>query len=235
MKIKEIYEIYLDKYPNKLKIIKKWIFWILLEEEAFFMSKFFNLKLTSLDKNTIKVWFPDSSKNKWLEVFNKNNIWYVLFDKNDVEFISEWWFCYSNIFKINLEDFLFTKDRILWLKKLDLEVNNEKNFLLQIKMEELYSLSLEFLIRLPKKQRYYFREKIEKIFIETLEFIYKYKYNLWDRKEIIEKIFSNSIILREFFRLLYNLRIILNDNIYIDIWDRFLEILKICKSIKQKN
>lgn len=66
MKIKEIYEKLLTEYPNKLKIFKKWIFWILLEEEAFFISKYFSFKITVLDKNTIKIWFPDRSKQKCL-------------------------------------------------------------------------------------------------------------------------------------------------------------------------
>jgi hypothetical protein len=63
MKIKEIYEKLLKDYPNKIKIFKKWIFWIILEEEAFFMAKYFSFKITSLDKETIKIWFPESSKN----------------------------------------------------------------------------------------------------------------------------------------------------------------------------
>ena len=30
------------------------------------MSKYFNMKLTTLDKETIKIGFPDQVKEKWL-------------------------------------------------------------------------------------------------------------------------------------------------------------------------
>ena len=68
MKIIQIYEFLWKKYQNKLRIIKKWIFWVILNEEAFFISKIFHFKLTKLDKETIKIWFPDWSKDKWIEV-----------------------------------------------------------------------------------------------------------------------------------------------------------------------
>ncbi len=238
MKIKEIYEKLLTDYPNKLKIFKKWIFWILLEEEAFFMWKFFNFKITQLDKETIKIWFPDWSKNKWLKILDEKNIWYILVEKKwdnyQINHISKWK-CYNDFFSINLEDFLLTKERILGLNKIWLEDKNEKNFLLQIKIEELYMILSELLIKLPKKQRYFFREKLEKIFLDNLELIYKYKYDLDDRKILIQKIFSYSLILREFCRMLYNNSIIKNDNVYLDLWDRWIEVLKICKSIKNKS
>ncbi|MDD5770415.1 MAG: hypothetical protein PHE25_05595 [Candidatus Gracilibacteria bacterium] len=188
MKIKEFYENMHCKYPNKLKIFKKGIFWILLEEEAFFMSKYFNFKITSLDKSTIKIGFPNSSKSKWLKTLNDKDIGYILIEKpKDEDFkilqitIGDY---YSSIFSINLEDFLLTKDRILGLKKFDLEDKNEKNFLLQIKIEELYLLMSQLFIKLPKKERFYFRDKIERIFLDTLEILYKYKYNLDDRKNL---------------------------------------------------
>ena len=237
MKIKDIYINLQEKYKWKLKIFKKWIFWIILEEEAFFMSKVFHFKITSLDKNTIKIWFPDQSKNKWLKVLDEKNISYVLIEKNldDFQVIHiKNWNPYPDIFKVDLEDFELTKQRVLWLKKLDLEDKNEKNFLLQNKIEDLYIILSKLLIKLPKKERFYFRDKLEKIFLDTLELVYRYKYNLWDRSSLIELIFSNSIILREYCRMLYNLSIINNDNIYLDIWEKWVEILKICKWIKNR-
>ena len=139
MKIKDIYINLQEKYKWKLKIFKKWIFWIILEEEAFFMSKVFHFKITSLDKNTIKIWFPDQSKNKWLKVLDEKNISYVLIEKNldDFQVIHiKNWNPYPDIFKVDLEDFELTKQRVLWLKKLDLEDKNEKNFLLQNKLKD---------------------------------------------------------------------------------------------------
>lgn len=235
MKISEYYNKIADK--QELKIFKKWIFWILLNEEAFFMAKHFNMKITKLDKENIKIWFPDSSKNKWLEILKNKNIWYILIERENDNFIEKQvnkWNHFSSIFKINIEDYLLTRDRILNLNKLNLEDKNEKNFLLKEKLEDIYMISSGLLMRLPKKERYYFREKFERLFMDLLEYVYKYMYNLEDRKVIIEKIFSVSIILREYFRFFYKIWVIKNDNVFIDLWDRWLEILKICKGIRNK-
>jgi len=239
MKIKDFYQDNILKYPNKLKIFKKWIFWILLEEEAFFMSKYFSFKMTSLDKNTIKIWFPDSSKNKYLWLLDEKNIWYVLIDKKEdnfiVNFCSDWKKYYNSFYNINLEDFSLTKQRILWLNKIWFEEKNEKNFLLKDKIEDIYIIVVDLLLKLPKKERYFFREKIERLFLDLFEQVYNYMYNIWDRKNLIESIFNKSIILREFFRLLYKIWKIKNDNIYLNLWDKWIEVLKICKWIKEKN
>jgi len=201
------------------------------------MAKHFNMKITKLDKENIKIWFPDSSKNKWLEILKNKNIWYILIERENDNFIEKQvnkWNHFSSIFKINIEDYLLTRDRILNLNKLNLEDKNEKNFLLKEKLEDIYMISSGLLMRLPKKERYYFREKFERLFMDLLEYVYKYMYNLEDRKVIIEKIFSVSIILREYFRFFYKIWVIKNDNVFIDLWDRWLEILKICKGIRNK-
>jgi hypothetical protein len=46
----------------------------LLDEEAFFMSKYFNMKLTKLDKETIKVGFPDQNKEKWFSILENKDL-----------------------------------------------------------------------------------------------------------------------------------------------------------------
>lgn len=238
MKIKDFISSLKWDYDFKLKIVKKWIFWILINEDAFFMSKIFSLKITILDKETIKVWFPDWSKNKWLSIFREKNISYIMYEKNEWFYIEVWKYIakdYTEIFLLNLEDYKLTKDRILWLNKVWIETKNEKNFLLKDKLEDIYIIISSLLMKLPKKERYYFREKVEKIFMNLFEDVYKYMYNLWDRSILIENIFSKTLILREFFRLLYKIWIIKNDNVFIDLGERWLEILKICKWIKNKN
>lgn len=237
MKAKEFIASLSDKYNNKLKIIKKWIFRIMINEDAFFIHKNFNFKLTILDKNNIQVWFPESSKEKWLKIFQEKNIAYFVFQKIDksyetLEFFN--WKEYTNLFNFDIEDYTFTRERILWLKKLWLEEKNESNFLLKDKLEDIYVLFIELIMKLPKKDRYFLREKIERLFLNLFEDVYSYMYNLGDRKEELQNIFKNSMLLREYFRLLYKIWKIKNENVYLDIWDRWIEVLKICKWIKSK-
>jgi len=74
------------------------------------------------------------------------------------------WKSYSNLYRIDLEDYKFTKERILWLKKIWIEDKNEKIFLLKDKLENIYIILLDLLMKLPKKERYFLREKINKIY-----------------------------------------------------------------------
>lgn len=238
MKISEFINSLWNKYDNHLKIIKKGIFWIALNEDAFFMSKYFNMKLTVLDKENIKIWFPDGSKEKWLNNLKENNISFILFEnKNNLFLELEKYKSkkQSSIYSIDLEDYKFTKERILWLNKIWVEDKNERNFLLKDKLENIYIILLYLLMKLPKKERYFLREKIEKIFLDLFENTYEYMYNLWDRKILIKEIFNKIMILREFTRFLYKMWKIKNDNIYLDLWDSWIEILKICKWIMNKN
>ena len=208
MKIKNFIEWLSKKYDNNLKIFKKGIFWILVNEDAFFIHKVYNLKITMLDKETIKVWFPESSKDKRLNFFKERNIGYSVFYKKEDLYIEVDYFRWDNYtknFVLNIEEYTLTKERILWLKKIWLEEKNESNFLLKDKLEDIYVLVIDLLIRLPKKERFFFREKIERIFLNLFEDTYSYMYNLWNRKEELEKIFRNCMLLREYFRLLYKI------------------------------
>jgi hypothetical protein len=81
MKISAIVEEYHNKYPNKLKIIRKGIFRVLLDHEAFFVGKYFSMKLTKHDKQHIKVGFPISSQAHRLQQFKEKGLGYVLIDK----------------------------------------------------------------------------------------------------------------------------------------------------------
>jgi len=70
--------------------------------------------------------------------------------------------------------------------------------------------------------------------MELLQFVYEFMYNLENRKLLIKQIFNKVMILREFTRFLYKIWKIRNDNVYLDLWDRWIEILKICKWIMSK-
>jgi len=235
MKISEFIKNKKEKYKNYLIIVKKWIFWITIDEDAFFMAKEFNMKITKLDKQSIKIGFPDNSKDKWFNILKNKKFSFVVFNKINGEYKKIDIFKWSKFYRINLEDYNFTKQRILWLAKLDIEEKNEKNFLLKDKLEDIYIILLSLLMKIPKKERYFLREKIEKLFLDLFEYIYKYMYNLEDRKNLVKIIFWKIMVLREFVRFLYKLWKIKNDNIFLDLWNRFLEVLKICKWIIVKS
>lgn len=239
MKIKDVWSGFNSKYLTNVKLIKKWIFWVALCEEAFFLSKYFNLKLTKLDKETIKVWFPDSSLKTWIDRLQKLNIWVVLISKNtdtnEYELIKVYeGKSYAQKYPVNVEDYTLTKDRILWLNKIGLEEKKWNDFLLKNKIEDIYVLLSSWLIKLPRKERYYFRDKIERLYMDLLEDIYKYMYNIWNRKDSMQNVFDKVLVIREFSRLLYTMWIKNSDLAFLDLWERWLEVLKISKTIINK-
>ncbi len=83
----------------------------------------------------------------------------------------------------DIEDYLLTSTRILE-KDITRKEEKTKNFLLKDKLEELFCLLQEILLRLPKKERYFLREKIERNFLELLEKVYQYMY----QRELREKL-----------------------------------------------
>jgi len=235
MKISQIYEELKSTHPKSLKIIQKWAFCVFVNSESFAISKRYNLKLTKLDRDSIKAWVPITALDKWLDIFIKDGLSFVLIWKEKEILRYQAGKYLLDISHIDIEDYKLTKERILWLNKLWFETKNIPNFLLEQKLQKLYILSLDLLLRLPKKERYFFREKIERLFLDTFEIVFKYKYNLWERTIFITEIFNNTLLLKEFFRMFYNIWKIKWDIFFLDIWDKFIEILKICKSIKSKN
>jgi len=224
-------------YPGYLKLVKKWIFYIVINEDAYFMAKYFNMKITKLDNNSIKVWFPIWAKKKWLDLFKIKNISYVIFEKIGIDYTlvdKIDWIRYRDFFILNIEDYKLTFDRILQNDKIWLEEKNERNFLLQDKIEEFYKLFLDYIIRLPAKERYFLREKIENLILNIFELIVLYKYNLEDRKELISKIFKDLMLMREYLRFLYKIWKIKKDWLFLDFGWRMVEMLKIVKWVKNK-
>jgi len=120
MKISAVYDEYQDIYPHKLKIIKEGIFRILLDHEAFFVAKYFSMKMTKHDRQHIKVGFPVSSQRHRLEQFAHHGLGYVLIDKTGTAPDKIYQVIqdnkgkyYQKIFSIDLQDYELTKNRIL--------------------------------------------------------------------------------------------------------------------------
>jgi len=59
---------------------------------------------------------------------------------------------------------------------IQVKTQKTQNFLLKDKLEELFCMLQEILLRLPKKERYFLREKIERNFLTLLEKVYQYMY-----------------------------------------------------------
>jgi hypothetical protein len=243
MKLSAIWQRIGEIYPKKIRIIQKWVFWICINEEAYFIAKYFNLKLTKLDFQNIKAWFPDEYIKKWKQRFLDKWLWFIFCKKINSDQLQDKgnWFeiieivegkYFNEITSINLEDYELTKQRILGLASLWLEEKHVPNFLLKEKAESLYIDLIKLFMRTPKQERMYIREKIEKLFLEILENIYCFMYNIWDRKTNIDKLFNTCLLNREFIRFLYKIGIIQKDTVYLDMQEKWLEILKICKWIK---
>ena len=106
--------------------------------------------------------------------------------------------------------------------------------MLKNKVEEVYTLLSTWLMKMPRKERYYFRDKIERLYMDLLEDIYKYMYNIWNRKEVMENVFNKVLVIREFLILLYTMWIKNSESSFLDLLERWLEILKIAKTIINK-
>ncbi|MDR1945037.1 MAG: hypothetical protein LBQ59_02935 [Candidatus Peribacteria bacterium] len=49
--------------------------------------------------------------------------------------------------------------------------------MLKDKVEDVYIIIFDLLLRLPRKERYFIRERIERLFLDVFEDIYSYMYN----------------------------------------------------------
>lgn len=233
MKISQFFESLSPPERSFLSIIEKGSFYILLREDAFFFAKKFSFKLTKLDRVSIKVGFPKTSKNKWLTKLREENISYKVYKKSWNTFIQDEIFSGKlQNFSYDIEDYLLTSTRILE-KNITKKDEKIKNFLLKDKLEELFHLLQEILLRLPKKERYFLREKIERNFLELLEKVYQYMYQKELREQLSQKFMWEILVLREFTRFLNMTGKIRNENIYLDLWERWIEICKIVKGLQK--
>ena len=97
------------------------------------------------------------------------------------------------------------RERILRLGSLGLEDRETKRFLLKERVEELFIITNSFLMKIPKKERYFLREKIEHSLIEILDSTYRYMYLVPERPALSNALFSQMLIVREFIRLIRNM------------------------------
>ena len=144
--------------------------------------------------------------------------------------------CFEGVkyISVNMEDYMLKRERILSLKSIGLFETEQKDFLLKQKTEQLYRLMILHTMKLPKKERFYIREKIERHLLGMLEHIYAFMYQKTERKALVELLFSEAMILREFLRLLHEIGHSLGESIYMDLSNRIVEILKILKRLKGK-
>lgn len=106
-----------------------------------------------------------------------------------------------------------------------------RNFLLKDKLEDIFILLQGLLLRLPKKERYFIREKIERNFLDLLEKVYRYMYDKQAREILASELMYDVMVVREFTRFLYMTGKITNDNVYLDLSGRWVEVLKIVKAL----
>jgi len=132
---------------------------------------------------------------------------------------------------IDIESYMLARERVLRLTDMGVKEKEVKRFLLKERFEELFGIVNAFLMKVPKKERYFLREKIE---TKMLENIYQYMYDPSSRSVLSEKLFSDLLILREFLRFTKRMGYLQKDTIYLDVTDRCLELLKIVKAIREK-
>jgi hypothetical protein len=106
---------------------------------------------------------------------------------------------------IDESDYLLTSRRILLLDKVEIEEKEPKNFLLKQKTEDIYKKLSISIMRFPKKERFYIREKLERILLDILEDIYIFAYEPLMRKSKSKSIFQKILVFRDFFRLAYDM------------------------------
>lgn len=83
MKISEFFEGLSVSDREYLSVIEKGGFYILLQEDAFFLAKKYSFKLTKLDSTSIKIGFPKASKEKWLAKLRNEKLSYKVYEKCD--------------------------------------------------------------------------------------------------------------------------------------------------------
>lgn len=230
MRISEKFEMLSADFPRHMKCVKKGMFFLFLDEEAYFLSKKFSFKLTPLDKEHIKIGFPMGALEKWKTSFAANG-WALAILSHDQ--VAQYPGAYPlSCDPIETESYFRTRERIPKLGSVGVEEADTKRFLLKERMEELFLIVQSFLMKVPRKERYFLREKIERSCIEILAKIYAYMYDLSDRKRLAEEIFTEMLVLREFLRLTRTAGYLRKDSLYLDVSERCIEILKITKALK---
>ena len=85
---------------------------------------------------------------------------------------------------------------------------------------------------MPKKERFYFREKAERLMLQILEDTYRYSYHPSVRKETAVRLSVNVLVFREFFRLAFDSGMGIPPGTYLQIGRDLLSALKILKALR---
>jgi hypothetical protein len=218
------------RYPRHLKCVRKGAFYILLSEEAFFLSEKFSFRLTPLDRSTVRVGFPANSLEKWKRAFFDAGWAFVLSRGDECEEFPGTYPLAGN--PVDAEAYSLVRARILRLGSVGLEDRETKKFLLKERAEELFLITNGFLMKIPKKERYFLREKIERSMIGILDSIYRYSYLVSERPRLAESVFAEILVFREFVRLVRHMGHLGKDAVYLDVSERCVEMLKIAKALK---
>lgn len=85
---------------------------------------------------------------------------------------------------------------------------------------------------MPKKERFYFREKSERLMLDILEDVYRYAYDTQSRPETATRLSINVLVFREFLRLAFDAEMGIPAGTYLSIGRDLLSALKILKALK---
>lgn len=79
-----------------------------------------------------------------------------------------------------------------------------KDFQLKGILEKAYRDFQAAAVRMPKKERYYFREKSERLMLAILEDVYRYSFDPPSRHDTSVRLSVNVLVFREFLRLAFD-------------------------------
>ena len=107
-----------------------------------------------------------------------------------------------------------------------------KDFQLKAILEKVYRDFQAVAVRMPKKDRFYFREKTERLMLDTLEDVYRYSYHPAARHETAVRMSLNVLIFRDFLRLAFDSNMGIPPGTYLQIGRDLLFVLKILKTLR---
>lgn len=83
-KLYEVYKKLKNENEQTIYLFKSGIFYICLEEDAKFLSKKYDFKLTNLTPDILKCGFPCSSFDKYYMLFNNDHVDFKIVESNTV-------------------------------------------------------------------------------------------------------------------------------------------------------
>lgn len=81
----KLYNTYIElkkENPETIYLFKSGIFFLAIDDDAYVLSKIFNLKIGKLTNNVVKCGFPCSSLNKYTTLFKAHNLHIKIIETN---------------------------------------------------------------------------------------------------------------------------------------------------------